>query len=149
MRGHYGTGQRRKRLCGNPLHHGHHACACAVVVSRNVGDTINREAASTARTVRGKLPSDAKKLPTRRTPRREVGESNNYRNNEEIQLRTSSNVRQITTRTDSLIQFFFIKQHLLSMNPASNHQRLLAGFVFVSENMPPRKEVSPVYMEAR
>jgi hypothetical protein len=87
-----------------------------------------------------------KELPTRQAPCEEGNKAGYfYRNNEEIQLRTSSNVSSIRTRTDSLRKFF--KHYLLSMKPGVNPQRLTPGFVFVSKNMPPRKEVPPVYME--
>jgi hypothetical protein len=88
-----------------------------------------------------------KELPTRQAPRREVSTSNVYWNNEEIQLRTSSNVSSIRTRTDSLNKDLFIRHYLLSVKPGVNPQRLTPGFVFVAKNMPPRKEVPPVYME--
>lgn len=86
------------------------------------------------------------KLPIRLTPNREVSQANSYRNNEAIQFTIASNVRARSSRTDSLKQDF-IRHHLLSMKPGVNPQRLTPGFVFVSENMQPRKAVSPVYME--
>jgi len=33
------------------------------------------------------------------------------------------------------------------MKPGVNQRWLTPGFVFVAKNMPPRKEVPPVYME--
>ena len=89
--------------------------------------------------------SFSKKLPTRLSPNREVS-AVTYENSLEIQTAIASSVNATSIRNDSLKQGF-IRHHLLSMNPASNHQRLLAGFVFVSENMQPRKAVSPVYTE--
>lgn len=87
-----------------------------------------------------------KELPTRRTPRRE-GSKAHYPNNEEIQLRISSNVSSIRSRTDSLKQDLSIRHYLLSMKPGVNLQWLTPGFVFAPKDMPPRKEVPPVYTE--
>jgi hypothetical protein len=108
-------------------------------------DTIMGVAAViTASTVRGILSAVTKRTPTRRQPHRGVSKAIGYLNNEEIQLRISSNVSSTEHRTDSLKRFF-TRQHLLPLKVAHSLQKLRASFVLA--NVPPRKEVPPVYME--
>ena len=85
-----------------------------------------------------------KELPTRRSPRRE-GFSYRSRSNAMTAtriFRIRHNSFSESTATN------LTKNHLLSMKPEANPQRLAFGFVFdAPENMPPRKEVPPVYTE--
>lgn len=83
-----------------------------------------------------------KELPTRRTPRREG-----------VSYRSRSNAMTATTIFRIRLNSFSesttskrTKNHLLSMKPEANPRWLAFGFVFdAPENMPPRKEVPPVY----
>lgn len=84
-----------------------------------------------------------KELPTRRTPH---GEGKGYRSR-------SSATNVIAIFRIRLISFSeststnLTKNHLLSMKPEANRRWLAFGFVLVPKDMPPRKEVPPVYTE--
>lgn len=79
-----------------------------------------------------------KKLPLRLTPKREAVKR--YRSNRAMTVATSNK-----SLASTLIRKSTSIKHLLSMKPGVNPQRLTPGFVFVAENMQPRKSVSPVY----
>jgi hypothetical protein len=85
-----------------------------------------------------------KELPKRHAPLREVGGYSSRSNATTVtaifRIRLNSFSESTTSnRTEN---------HLLSMKPEANPQRLAFGFVLVdSENMRPRKSAPPVYTE--
>ena len=92
------------------------------------------------------MPFDTmqKELPARRVPCRE-----------RVSYRSRSNAMTATTIFRIRLNSFsestatnLTKNHLLSMKPEANPQRLAFGFVFdTPENIRPRKSAPPVYME--
>jgi len=100
--------------------------------------TISTGAAVTASTLRGSLPSDAKKLPTRLLPHREAVKR--YRSSL-YKMAATSRTSRASTRS---LKSNSIK-HLLSLKVARSPQKLRASFVLADEQ--PRKEAPPVYME--
>jgi len=84
-----------------------------------------------------------KELPTRRSP---YGEVEGYRSRSSATNVTAIFRIRLNSFSESTTSNL-TKNHLLSMKPEANPRRLAFGFVFVSKNMPPRKEVPPVYME--
>ncbi len=84
-----------------------------------------------------------KELPTRRTPRREV-EGYNSRSNTAIAI-TIFRIR--LNSFSEITASNLTKNHLLSMKPEANCHGLAFGLALVSKDMPPRKEVPPVYTE--
>jgi hypothetical protein len=93
-----------------------------------------------------------KKLPTRRSPRREARTASRYANNEANQLRIASSVSETSNFTDSLKRLP-IRRHLLSVKSVRDPRGLLAVFASqrkivssaMTGNVPPRKKVQSVY----
>jgi hypothetical protein len=84
-----------------------------------------------------------KELPTRRTPRREV---DGYKSRSNTAIATRIFRIRLNSFSESTASNL-TKNHLLSMKPEANPRRLAFGFVLAPKDMPPRKEVPPVYME--